>query len=323
MLGAALAAPFFFGTRSGAGARGSDSPLFEAGGRNSAGARHRVVIQECMWATRLIAGVLVLSGLCVGSAQAKKKPSYSTGVLAGMQSVSCGYMQKSGPTLAGALITGAEHSKSRELLCQEYTLKTDRVTYRIRPKEEKHPALLPVGEEAEFRLRKDQMLLRIPESDNKEREYFVVSMAPTEEFASEIENTRRPPKPHGKALKGSESAPGASGGNEQQAARVAATPAPATASGPETSSQVAIAAPPVPPSAGAAVQQAASLQVESSPPGADIYVDSAIAGRTPALLTLKPGAHSIQVVMPGYKDWVTNVSVTAGAQQQISATLAR
>jgi len=62
--------------------------------------------------------------------------------------------------------------------CQEYILKSDRLIYRIRPKDEKHPTLLPVGESAEFRLHKDKMLLRVPESDGKEREYIVVSMTP-------------------------------------------------------------------------------------------------------------------------------------------------
>ena len=55
-------------------------------------------------------------------------------------------------------------------------LKTERVIYRIRPRDEKHPVLLPVGERAEFRLKKDKLLLEIPELDAKEREYSVTSM---------------------------------------------------------------------------------------------------------------------------------------------------
>ena len=52
------------------------------------------------------------------------------------------------------------------------------MVYRIRPKDEKHPALLPVGELAQFRLEKDKLLLRVEDLDNKEREYIVVSMTP-------------------------------------------------------------------------------------------------------------------------------------------------
>jgi hypothetical protein len=62
------------------------------------------------------------------------------------------------------------------MLCQEYVLKTDRVMYRIRPRDDKHPVLLPVGERAEFRIKKDKLLLAVPELDGKEREYSVTSM---------------------------------------------------------------------------------------------------------------------------------------------------
>jgi hypothetical protein len=57
-------------------------------------------------------------------------------------------------------------------------LQTERVIYRIRPKDDKHPVLLPVGETAQFRIHKDKLLLRVPEADGKEREYFVLSMTP-------------------------------------------------------------------------------------------------------------------------------------------------
>lgn len=57
-------------------------------------------------------------------------------------------------------------------------LQTDRVIYRIRPRDEKHPVLLPVGEQAQFRLQKDKMLLSVEDLDSKEREYVVVSMTP-------------------------------------------------------------------------------------------------------------------------------------------------
>jgi hypothetical protein len=63
---------------------------------------------------------------------------------------------------------------------QEYVLKTDRVIYRIRPKDDKHPVLLPVGMTAQFRLDKDKIKLRIEDLDDKEREYIVVSMTQRE-----------------------------------------------------------------------------------------------------------------------------------------------
>ena len=69
-------------------------------------------------------------------------------------------------------------------LCQEYVLQTERITYRIRPKDDKHPVLLPVGETAQFRIHKDKLLLRVPEADGKEREYLVLSMIPRSDVAA-------------------------------------------------------------------------------------------------------------------------------------------
>ena len=65
-----------------------------------------------------------------------------------------------------------------ELLCQEYTLQADQTVYRIRQRDQKRPVLLPVSDRAQFRLRKDKMLLRVEDLDFKEREYEVISTAP-------------------------------------------------------------------------------------------------------------------------------------------------
>lgn len=111
------------------------------------------------------------------SLSAKDKPAYEKGVLAQMESAACGYAEKDGKTLAGQILgTDGQHKKTQETLCPEYILRGERIIYRIRPKDDKHPALLPIGETAEFRIHKDKMLLRVPEADDKEREYIVVSM---------------------------------------------------------------------------------------------------------------------------------------------------
>src|SRR5437899_12847280 len=112
-------------------------------------------------------------------ALAKEARHYQSGKLLKMQSVKCGTDEKNGKSLAGEMIgTNSSHMKTRELLCQEYALQTDTLIYTIRPKDDKHPALLPVGEKAQFRLDKDKMLLRVEDLDDKEREYVVVSMLP-------------------------------------------------------------------------------------------------------------------------------------------------
>ena len=115
----------------------------------------------------------------VAPAPAKDKPAFERGVLLQMDSTHCGFAEKGSRTVAGEILgTDGQHKNTQEVLCQEYILKADRLIYRIRPKDDKHPTLLPVGESAEFRIHKDRMLLRVPESDGKEREYIVVSMTP-------------------------------------------------------------------------------------------------------------------------------------------------
>ena len=117
--------------------------------------------------------------LVAANVHAKDKPVYEKGVLVQMDSTSCGYAERDNKTVAGELLgTDGQHKKTQEVLCQEYILKSDRLIYRIRPKDDKHPLLLPVGEATEFRIHKDKMLLRVPEGDGKEREYIVVSMTP-------------------------------------------------------------------------------------------------------------------------------------------------
>ena len=113
--------------------------------------------------------------------QAKEPKHYQSGKLLKMQSVKCGTDEKNGKSITGEMIgTDSSHMKTHELLCQEYALETDTLVYTIRPKDDKHPALLPVGEKAQFRLDKDKMLLRVEDMDDKEREYTVVSMVPKE-----------------------------------------------------------------------------------------------------------------------------------------------
>jgi hypothetical protein len=125
--------------------------------------------------------------------QAKDKPAYDRGTLLQMDSTQCGYSERDGKTLAGQIIgTDGQHKKTQQVLCQEYILQADRVIYRIRPKDDKHPVLLPIGETASFRIHRDKLLLRVVESDDKEREYIVVSMTPRADSANVQAASRGP-----------------------------------------------------------------------------------------------------------------------------------
>lgn len=115
--------------------------------------------------------------LAAGMAQAKQAKQFQSGTLMQMESVKCGVDENSGKSFAGELIgTDSGHKKTQELLCQEYVLQSDRLVYRIRPRDAKHPALLPVGQKVQFRVDKDKMVLRVEDMDNKDRDYTVVSM---------------------------------------------------------------------------------------------------------------------------------------------------
>jgi len=125
---------------------------------------------------RTLAACLLLAGVC-----SAKEHDYQKGTLLRMDSSSCGTQEKGSKTVAGEIFgTDGQHKQTQEMLCQEYILQADHVVYRIRPKDDKHPVLLPIGEVAQFRISKDKLVLRVPEVNDKEHEYIVVSMTPRE-----------------------------------------------------------------------------------------------------------------------------------------------
>ena len=136
---------------------------------------------------KLVCAVLLMTSV----AFAKDPKPRQSGKLSQMESVACGVDENSGKSFAGELLgTDSAHKKTHELLCQEYVLITDRVIYRIRPRDEKHPVLLPVGEQAQFRMEKDKMVLRVEDLDDKDRQYTVVSMTPREDGNTEKASAR-------------------------------------------------------------------------------------------------------------------------------------
>jgi hypothetical protein len=129
---------------------------------------------------KLIVAVAALAcALTAPVASPKDPPAYEQGLLLSMESSTCGTAEKGGKSLAGEVLgTDSSHKQTEEVLCQEYVLQSDRIIYRIRPTDQKHPVLLPVGEPIDFRIHKDKLYLRDPEGDKKEREYIVLSMQP-------------------------------------------------------------------------------------------------------------------------------------------------
>src|SRR5258708_5436096 len=96
-----------------------------------------------------------------------------------MEAVPCGAKER-GLTGLGSIFgsVGATHVDSDEKLCPQYMLRTDDMEYHIRPLDHKHPVILPVGKEGEFKISKDVMEMRVPDGDHKKRRYQVVAMKP-------------------------------------------------------------------------------------------------------------------------------------------------
>src|SRR5258706_14239489 len=105
--------------------------------------------------------LVLASMLLAAAAYAKEPKAYQSGKLLQMDSVQCGIDEKDAKSFTGELIgTDSGHKKTLELLCQEYLLQTDKMIYRIRPKDAQQPELLPEGARAQFRLAKAKMLQR-------------------------------------------------------------------------------------------------------------------------------------------------------------------
>jgi hypothetical protein len=65
----------------------------------------------------------------------------------------------------------------------------------------------------------------------------------------------------------------------------------------------------------------AKVQVASSVPDAEIYVDGNFSGNAPSALLLTAGDHVIEVKASKYADWKRTVSVTSGSDVNIKADL--
>ncbi len=128
----------------------------------------------------LLVATLVLAVAVPAGAGKKKHPE--RGMIEKMEAVPCGAKEK-GITGLGSVFAsaGIEHVNSDEKLCPQYLLRSDEMDYHIRPLDKKHPVILPVGQEGEFRIDidKDRLYLRVSEGDRKTRPYQVVAMKPT------------------------------------------------------------------------------------------------------------------------------------------------
>lgn len=129
--------------------------------------------------------VLLALAMVPLSANAKKKKDTERGMLEKMEAVPCGAKER-GLTGLGSIwaSAGITRVNSDERLCPQYLLRTDEMDYEIRPTDGKHPIVLPVGHEGEFKIKKDVMLLKFDDGDGKTRAYKVVGENPTNSASS-------------------------------------------------------------------------------------------------------------------------------------------
>jgi hypothetical protein len=65
----------------------------------------------------------------------------------------------------------------------------------------------------------------------------------------------------------------------------------------------------------------AKIQIESTPPGADIEVDGSFVGNTPSDVQVAEGDHTVVVKKSGFKNWERNLKSSAGSSVHIGAEL--
>jgi hypothetical protein len=117
-----------------------------------------------------------------------------------MEAVPCG-AKEHGVAGLGSLwaSVGITSVNSDEKLCPQYDLKTDDMEYHVRPMDHKHPRLLPVGQEGEFKISKDVLEMKIPDGDHKRRKYQVVAMTPIDHSsAPEVGSSKMYNEPYDK-----------------------------------------------------------------------------------------------------------------------------
>jgi hypothetical protein len=97
---------------------------------------------------------------------------------------------------------------------------------------------------------------------------------------------------------------------ETEETKQAPQPAPTTAA---TTPAATIAAPPP--------DTPASVSITSNPDAGEIFIDDAFSGNAPATLKLPPGKHVIRVSLTSYKVWSREMTVQAGSELHLVATL--
>lgn len=66
-----------------------------------------------------------------------------------------------------------------------------------------------------------------------------------------------------------------------------------------------------------------TVTVRSTPFLSEVFVDGESMGYTPAKMELAPGKHSVRVEKTGYRIWTQEMTITAGSERTLDATLGK
>jgi hypothetical protein len=78
------------------------------------------------------------------------------------------------------------------------------------------------------------------------------------------------------------------------------------------------------PAPAAAGRLTGALSVESRPPGAAVYLDGKLLGKTPfSLAVVAAGDHAIRLERDGYHRWSSSIRIVASEQNRVTASLER
>jgi hypothetical protein len=66
------------------------------------------------------------------------------------------------------------------------------------------------------------------------------------------------------------------------------------------------------------------LAIESRPPGASVFLNGKLIGKTPLMLSdVTAGSHAIRLELEGYRRWTSAIRVVAGEKNRVTASLER
>ncbi|PSH05120.1 MAG: hypothetical protein CXZ00_02895 [Acidobacteria bacterium] len=71
------------------------------------------------------------------------------------------------------------------------------------------------------------------------------------------------------------------------------------------------------------VSDKGTIEITSTPSGADIELDGQFVGNTPSPLSVTPGEHGVKLVKTGYTSWERRINLSAGSSLKIAPDLER